>query len=154
VSTTIVAGSAVIDSGGVASATLIDGGALVVSSGGAAKGIAITFGPAGGTLELVASTYFKPDLVSVAGWGGPDKIDLRDLSFSSSTRVNFAEASSNTSGTLTVRGRTQMVNILLLGRYSASNFVAVSDNTGGTLIETPSEQNAHNLLMPLTSAHL
>jgi hypothetical protein len=76
----------------------------------------------------------------VAGFGLPDMHDQRDIAFiSGTTTVNFVEAPSNLSGTLTVGDGTPATtaNITLLGQYVAGNFHIQSDGAGGTLVTDP-----------------
>jgi len=54
------------------------------------------------------------------------------------TTVNFVEAPSTTSGTLTVSDGTHIAQILLLGQYMAADFSAQSNGAGGTVITDPS----------------
>ena len=61
-----------------------------------------------------------------------------DIAFiSGTTSVNFVEAPSNTSGTLTVTDTTHTANITLLGQYVAGQFNIQNDGAGGTLVTDP-----------------
>jgi hypothetical protein len=78
----------------------------------------------------------------IAGFGSPagvtEEIDLRDMPFQSSTHVTkFIEAANLLSGTLTIKDRTQITNLTLLGQYSAASFTLTSDGHGGTVITDP-----------------
>jgi len=48
--------------------------------------------------------------------------------------VNFTEAASNLSGTLTVTDDVLTANIARLGQYTASEFATAGDGHGGNLI--------------------
>src|SRR5262249_4907401 len=125
-------------SGGIASATTINGGTLEVASGGWTGGDAATSTTPGGFLRLVASRHFHalvPGLPSPSAW--PRKIDLRAITFSNKTKVSFTEAQNHLSGTLTVTNGTQTANLTLLGQYSTGNFHLASDGFGGTVITDP-----------------
>ncbi len=129
-------GVAYVGSGGIAAGAIISGGTLEIASGGSTGGGAVTFSTsAGGTLQLDASMSFGG---LVAGFGKPEALDLRDISYiSGTTSETFAEAGSNLSGTLTVSDGTHVANITLLGQYVAGQFNLVSDGAGGTLVTDP-----------------
>ena len=75
---------------------------------------------------------------TVAGFGKPDFIDLRDITFGSSTSLTYSSAStSNTSGTLRVTDGAHTANITLFGQYVVGNFTKQSDDHGGTLVGDP-----------------
>jgi autotransporter passenger strand-loop-strand repeat protein len=122
-----------VGSGGVASGAVISAGTLQIASGGSTGTGAVTFS-GGGLLRLDDSVHFGG---LVAGFGLPDFMDLADISFvSGTTSVNFVEAPSNTSGTLTVGNGTPATtaNITLLGQYATANFHIQNDGAGGTLV--------------------
>jgi hypothetical protein len=134
-------GTEFVSSGGAALATTINGGLMEVASGGSTGNTAaqaITFTSAGGDLQLDASQSFTG---LVAGFGSPagvtEEIDLRDMPFEASTHLTFREAGNHLSGTLTIRDRTQITNLTLLGQYSAAAFTLASDGHGGTMITDP-----------------
>jgi autotransporter passenger strand-loop-strand repeat protein len=130
-------GAEVVVSGGTASGTTISsGGFMDVRSGGAVGSGAVTFS-GGGTLQLDDSVHFGGGLL--AGFGVPDMLDLRDITFSSGTTVNFVEAPSNSSGTLMVGNGTPATtaNITLLGQYMTGQFNIKTDGAGGTLVTDP-----------------
>ena len=60
-----------------------------------------------------------------------------DIAFNSSTRLSFAEAASNTSGTLTVSDGVHTAHVTLLGQYVTAQFTSATDGHGGTLIGDP-----------------
>ncbi len=122
-------------SGGTAVATTISGGTLEITSGAVTSATTVTFlVSAGGTLQLDDSVHYGG---TVAGFGKPDFIDLRDITFGSSTTLSFTEAVGNTSGTLTVSDSAHAANITLLGQYVVGNFTKQSDGHGGTLVGDP-----------------
>src|SRR3974390_2219476 len=103
---------------------------------GGMGGLCITFATsAGGTLQLDASIAFGG---LVAGFGLPDSLDLRDISYiSGTTSETFVEAGNNLSGTLMVTDGTHTANLTLLGQYATGNFTLASDGHGGTLVTDP-----------------
>jgi len=138
-------GMDVIVSGGTANGTTISGGFMEVRSGGSIG--TVTFAQ-GGTMQLDDSIHFGG---LVAGFGLPDMLDLRDIAFiAGTTRVNFVEAPSNTSGTLTVTDMTHTANMTLLGQYVAGNFHIQNDGAGGTLVTDPpvAATTDHNPIAP------
>jgi autotransporter passenger strand-loop-strand repeat protein len=128
-------GLEIVFAGGAASGAVISGGTLEILCGGSTGSGAVTFATGGGgILQLNDSQNFGG---LVAGFGLPDFIDLRDIAFGASTTVNFLEAPSNTSGTLTVSDGTHTANILLIGQYTTAQFTKASDGHGGTLVGDP-----------------
>jgi autotransporter passenger strand-loop-strand repeat protein len=128
-------GFEIVNSGGTASAAIISGGTLEVMSGGSTGASAVTFAVSGGgILQLDHSQSFAG---TVAGFGKPDFLDLRDIAFTSATTLAFTEAPGNTSGTLTVSDGTHTANITLLGQYVTAQFTKASDGAGGTLVGDP-----------------
>ena len=125
-----------VASGGIASAATISGGLMEIVSGGSIGSGAVTFATSGGgTLQLDASMSFGG---LVAGFGLPDALDLRDISYvSGTTSATFVEAPSNLSGTLTVTDGTHTANLTLLGLYAPGNFTLSSDLHGGTIVNDP-----------------
>jgi autotransporter passenger strand-loop-strand repeat protein len=105
-------GFEIVTAGGTASAATISGGTLELMSGGATGAGPVTFATSGGgILQLDNSQSFGG---TVAGFGLPDFLDLRDIAFGSATTLAFTEAPGNTSGTLTVADGTHTANITLL----------------------------------------
>ncbi|MDH2344191.1 phage tail tip lysozyme [Bradyrhizobium sp. SSUT77] len=146
-------GTETISAGGIASSTYVSaGGLLYVSSGGVASGATVGAGTlevasggsvgasvgftvsAGGTLTLDSSQAFTG---SISGFGQPEHIDLVDIAYNSSTTLSFAEAASNTSGTLTVSDGVHTAHVTLLGQYVTAQFTSATDGHGGTLIGDP-----------------
>jgi autotransporter passenger strand-loop-strand repeat protein len=121
-------------SGGIARAALISGGTLELTSGGSTGSGAVTFAVSGGgTLQLDDSLHFNG---LVAGFGQPDMLYLKDLTFSAGT-TSASWTQSGTSGTLAVTNGTQTTDITLLGIYSTANFHVFSGGTGGTVVTDP-----------------
>jgi autotransporter passenger strand-loop-strand repeat protein len=130
-------GAQIVEAGGTVISTLIDGGLLEVTSG-ASVGTPVSFTASGGDLQLDFSQGFTG---LIAGFASPvginEVLDLRDIAFAGATKVTFAEAPSNTSGTLTVTDGTHTANLTLLGLYSTANFSLSSDGAGGTFVKDP-----------------
>ena len=72
----------------------------------------------------------------VASFAVPARIDLRDIGFSSSTTLSYAD-SGGSSGTLTVGDGTHTANILMVGSFTSASFAKQSDGAGGTQITHP-----------------
>jgi hypothetical protein len=70
----------------------------------------------------------------IAGFGGQDQLDLRDIAASANATIGYAATSDNSGGTLTVSDGTHSANIALLGQYAAGSFAAAGDGHGGTAI--------------------
>jgi autotransporter passenger strand-loop-strand repeat protein len=128
-------GLEIVSSGGIASSTFIDGGTLEIMRGGSTVGTTTFETSAGGTLQLDSSLTFNGGLV--AGFGKPDKIDFRDIAFTSGVTHATWTQSGTTSGTLAVTSGTETATITLLGQYVAGNFHVRTDNNGGTLVNDP-----------------
>jgi hypothetical protein len=74
---------------------------------------------------------------TIANFKTGDFLDLRDITFGSSTSMSFVEAGNNLSGTLTVTDGSHTANITLLGNYSPTQFSSASDGHSGTVITDP-----------------
>jgi autotransporter passenger strand-loop-strand repeat protein len=83
------------------------------------------------------STGLVPNVVTVAGFGGSDRIDFSDIGDGSHTAVGFVEAADRAYGTLSISDGTHLSQLLLIGQYTAASFAATSDGHGGTLITDP-----------------
>jgi autotransporter passenger strand-loop-strand repeat protein len=142
-------GYELVESGSIDSAVTISGGIFEVASGGSIGSGAVTFSGSG-RLVLDASVSFGG---LVAGFGAPDSLDLRDITFGSGTQLSFAEAAGKLSGTLTVTNGANAANIVLLGQYTASQLTAVSDGNGGTLVSDPALAAAASEPAALVSPH-
>jgi hypothetical protein len=94
----------------------------------------VTFAGSTGTLQLDQSQNFTG---TVAGFGGQDVIDFRDIGFGASSTLAYSANSNNTGGTLTVSDGVHAANLALLGQYAASSFATASDGHGGTLVGEP-----------------
>jgi autotransporter passenger strand-loop-strand repeat protein len=131
------AGFELVSSGGVTSSAVISGGTLEVASGGSTGSSAVTFATSGGgILQLDDSAHFGG---LVAGFGQPDLLDLRDITFGSSTTLSWTQLTpgASGSGTLTVSGGNHVANLTLLGQYTVGQFTSASDGHGGTLVGDP-----------------
>jgi autotransporter passenger strand-loop-strand repeat protein len=124
-------GVEVVTSGAVAERTLIDGGTLRVGSGGVIGTTTFATG-AGGLLRLDSSLTFKGGLV--AGFGKPDKLDLRDLAFVSGTTHATWTQTTTSRGTLAVIDGSHIARLRLLGQYVTADFHVSSDKHGGTFV--------------------
>ena len=121
-----------------------------MASGGSTGGGAVTFAGGGSTLVLDASASFGG---LVAGFGGSDGIDLKDIAFGASTSVSFVEAGGGSSGTLTVTDGIHTAHIELLGQYTAASFASTGDGGTGTLITDPADSPAAVAAAIPTSSH-
>jgi autotransporter passenger strand-loop-strand repeat protein len=131
-------GTQIVEAGGTAFNTSIDGGLMEVQSGGTTGAIPVTFTANGGDLQLDFSQAFSGLISGFASPVGVNEVlDLRDVTFTGATKVTFAEAPGNTSGTLTVTDGTHTANLTLLGQYSTANFSLASDGAGGTFVRDP-----------------
>lgn len=127
-------GDLFVFSGATASDTTLSGGYMVVE--GPVGASTVTFA-GGGIRQLEDSLHFAG---LVAGFAQPDLLDLGDIAFiSGTTTVNFVEAPSNLSGTLTVGDGTPQTtaNITLLGQYTAGQFHIQGDGAAGTTVTGP-----------------
>jgi autotransporter passenger strand-loop-strand repeat protein len=136
-------GKEIVSSGGTASAGTISGGTLEIMSGGSTANTTVTFATSGGgILQLDSSLTFKGGLV--AGFGKPDRLDFRDIAFTSG--VTHATWTQNgTSGTLAVTSGTHTATITLLGQYVAGNFHVSTDGHGGTFVTDPPVKSSTDL---------
>jgi hypothetical protein len=98
----------------------------------------ITFASgATGELLLLASASFTGTVTGFTGSGTgtpatSDKLDLRDINFSS---AKFAK--SYAGNVLTVTDGTHTANISMVGTYTLASFHFASDGSGGTLVTDP-----------------
>jgi autotransporter passenger strand-loop-strand repeat protein len=123
---------AIVGRGGAAGDTVISGGLLEIVSGGSVGSSTMTFAAnGGGVLELDDAQHFGG---AVAGFGQPDRIDLRDIAFGSGTTLSFTQAAGNTSGTLAVSDSVHTANILLIGQYATAQFTLAGDAHGGSVV--------------------
>jgi autotransporter passenger strand-loop-strand repeat protein len=128
-------GREIVASGGTANATTISGGTLEIMSGGSTGSSAVTFATsAGGILQLDSSLTFSG---LVAGFGKPDRLDFRDIAFTSGVTHTTWTQSGTTSGTLAVTSGTHTATVTLLGQYVAGNFHVSTDGHGGTYVTDP-----------------
>jgi autotransporter passenger strand-loop-strand repeat protein len=131
--TVLSGGKMVVSAGATLTGATISGGLLEIESGGTAGTSQVTFTGAGGILQLDDSQHFAG---TVAGFGIPGGIDLRDISFGVGTTLSYVD--NGTSGTLTVSdAASHSATILLLGQYTAAQFKTQSDGAGGTLVTDP-----------------
>jgi hypothetical protein len=126
---------AYVATGGFATGAIIGGGTLEIASGGSTGSGPVTFAGGGGILQLDGGSIAFGG--TIAGFAQPDELDLPDFVFGSASGLGFSEAGSNLSGTLTVSDAVHVVNLTLLGQYSASQFSLGSDGHGGTLVTDP-----------------
>lgn len=105
----------------------------------------LAFAPEGAALQLDHSTAF---IGEIAGFGGADTIDLRDVIFGSGTTLGYKANSSNAGGTLVVSDGTHTSALALLGQYTATSFAVASDGHGGTIIASASAATQANTLAP------
>ena len=132
-------------SGASGSATIGGNATLEVA---AADSAPVIFAAPTGTLKLERPSTFAGTL---AGFSGQDHIDLPSIAFGARTTLGYAENSTNTGGTLTVRDGAHTASIALLGNYIAGSFVTAADGHSGTLV-SEAAQVAQQLL--LTKPHV
>ena len=70
----------------------------------------------------------------IAGFAGPDQIDLGDIAYSSNLTLNYTVEDGGAGGMLTVSNGSHTTSLDLVGDYTASSFVASSDGHGGTML--------------------
>jgi hypothetical protein len=94
----------------------------------------VTFASTTGTLRLDHSSTFTGTIYNFTGNGtlyGSDKVDLRDVNFSSA-KASYAD------GVLTVSdGSGDVAKLNFNGSYTLSDFKLASDHSGGTIIYDP-----------------
>ena len=116
------------------------GGNAVVAGGtieftGASDNNVSFMGSAAGMLALDQSQHFTGH---IAGFAGPDQIDLGDIAYSSNLTLNYTVDGNGTGGLLTVSDGSHTTNLDLIGNYTDSSFVTSSDGHGGTMLADPS----------------
>jgi autotransporter passenger strand-loop-strand repeat protein len=126
-------GFLVVSSGGTINGATISGATMEIASGGLTGSGSITYS-GGASLILDASVNFGG---TIANFKTGDFLDLRDITFGSSTSMSFVEAGNNLSGTLTVTDGSHTANITLAGSYTPGQFNSASDGHGGTVITDP-----------------
>jgi hypothetical protein len=127
--------------GGVATDAIISGGTLDIRSGGSIGTGATTFATSGGGTLLLENSLTFSGLV--AGFGKPDRLDFRDIAFTSgATSATWSQ--SGTSGTLTVSSGTHTAALTLIGQYVAGNFHVSTDGHGGTFVTDPPVSASEN----------
>jgi autotransporter passenger strand-loop-strand repeat protein len=134
-------GQEIVAAGAVARAATISGGTLEIMSAGSTGTGGVTFASGGGgILQLDSSLTFLGGLV--AGFGGSDKLDFRDIPFTSGkTGFTYTQDSQNpASGTLRVEvaSATSSASITLIGQYIPTDFRVSTDGHGGTFVTAPS----------------
>jgi hypothetical protein len=132
-------------SGGVAKGVIISGGTLDIRSGGSTGAGAATFATSGGGVLLLESSLTFSGLV--AGFAKPDKLDFRDIAFTSGVTQATWTQSGTASGTLAVTSGSHTATITLLGQYVAGNFHVLSDNRGGTFVTDPPVSASQNVAL-------
>jgi hypothetical protein len=83
----------------------------------------------------------------VAGFGKPDRLDFRDIAFTSGVTSATWTQTGTTSGTLAVTRGTETATITLLGQYVAGNFHVSSDKHGGTFVTDPPVSASQNVAL-------
>jgi hypothetical protein len=71
---------------------------------------------------------------TISGFGTGDTIDAANFLLSGTTH-HFVENSVNTGGTLTLQDGSLTANILMMGKYSNSDFILAPDSGTGTLVK-------------------
>jgi autotransporter passenger strand-loop-strand repeat protein len=127
-------GHGVAYSGSTVSGATISGGTLELQTGANEAGT-FNFASAGMLTLDGTGTYS----MLVAGFTSPTaEIDLTSINYTGAT-LSFAEASNNTSGTLTIANGASSASVLLLGNYvaGAASFTLEKDSGGGTIVFDP-----------------
>jgi hypothetical protein len=83
----------------------------------------------------------------VAGFDKPDRLDFRDIAFTSGVTHMNLDSKRTTSGTVADTSRTRTATITLLGQYVAGNFHVLSDKHGGTFVTDPPASTSHVALV-------
>jgi hypothetical protein len=126
----------------------IDGGAGLVIGNTLASGEAVTFAGAGASLAIADAAGFAG---TIAGFAASDTIDLTKFAYHKSESVVFTENGAGTSGVLTVKDGSSLLNVTLFGQYVASGFGLKTDGAAGTdLTYTPP---ASRSALQLATAH-
>ena len=112
----------------VAAATISNGAPSEISR---ASANALTFAGPSGILQLDQSQSFRGAL---AGFGGWDQIDPRDIAFVANTSLGYSANSNNNGGMPMVSDRAHTTNISLLSQYMAASFAASSDGHGDSIV--------------------
>ena len=122
-------GTLVIDDAvtGAVSATL-DGGTLEIGAG-ATDAQTVTFGAAGGKLQIDKGGSFSG---GIAGLVAGDQIDLSTIGYGLGTTATYV--GNATGGTLTVTDGTNSVALQLVGDYTGAHFAGSADSNGDLLI--------------------
>jgi hypothetical protein len=71
----------------------------------------------------------------IAGFDAGTTIDLGAFAYSATATSSFVEASSNTSGTLTITNGGSVASLTLDGRYVTTDFALSNDGTGNTFVK-------------------
>jgi autotransporter passenger strand-loop-strand repeat protein len=132
-------------SGGVARGAIISGGTLDIRNGGSTGTGATTFATSGGGTLLLESSLTFSGLV--AGFGKPDRLDFRDIAFTSGGTHATWTQTGTTSGTLAVTSGTETATLTLLGQYVAGDFFVRTDGHGGTIVTDPPVSAAQNVAL-------
>ena len=119
-------GSEIVASGGTSFALTIAGGILDLA-GGTVSGGGIAFAGSGGVLQIDSNTM---PTNPISGFAPGDTIDLRALTFGSTTTASFDP----TSGTLIVTNDGTSDTLSLFGVASGTLFAVASDGHGGTFV--------------------
>ena len=99
---------------------MISGGTLEIMRSASTGAGAVTFAVSGGgTLQLDDSQHFSG---LVAGFGLPDQMLLKDLSFASGATSATWSQTTVSSGTLAITNGGTTVDLTLLGQYATANF--------------------------------
>jgi autotransporter passenger strand-loop-strand repeat protein len=136
-------GAEYVLAGGALDGATLSGGLIEIASSATAGSSQIAFTSAGGTLQLDDAQHFS---CTIAGFGVPGVIDLRDIAFGSGTTLGYSGNTS--SGTLTVSDGTHAASIVLIGQYVQAQFATQADGNGGTLVTDPPLAGPNSLVNP------
>lgn len=123
-------GSIIVDSpvtgGGNA---VIDGGLLEFT---AASDNNVSF--SNGAFSVLVLDQSQGFTGHISGYGGSDQIDLGDITYASSTSLDYIADNNDTGGTLVVSDGIHTTDLSLSGDYTTSSFAISNDGHDGTLI--------------------
>jgi autotransporter passenger strand-loop-strand repeat protein len=117
--------------------TVVNGGTEKVLAGATMRGT-VRFGASGGGLAIAKQVV----AATVAGFQGPDRIDLTAFRFGAGQTDSFVENADGTKGVLTVTDGARNARVTLFGQYVAAGF-HFSKAGAGTAITYSGTTAAH-----------
>jgi hypothetical protein len=123
-------GTLIVDSPVTGGGNAVIAGGTIEFTGASDNNVSFNGGSAG-MLALDQSQQFTGH---IAGFAGPDQIDLGDIGYSSNLTLNYTAGDGGAGGTLTVSDGSHTTSLDLIGDYTASSFITSSDGHGGTIL--------------------